>query len=444
MTMLKRIKYLWLLLFLVVISIVVVIPRQLKFKLPFSSQPASLSINLPQLDFFLWGRRINLQPDYRFGLEYVSGELFVYQALETSKITQDQLTRVIETTTHRLKLFFQEPVKVSSRVEGNNTFLLLELLPGKEPWLLSKLLLPRGEFEVLIQRQDTLEDEIIFADNWLEKFESIGVDSNQIMAAKAQLHPQTSQPIVQLTLTDMGRQALSRATRVNVGRLYLITIDGNPVAMPPINEPIFDGKVMISGGASLLQARLIASVLQGGMMPVDLEEVEEHSIQAGTPTFSILTPILVGAVILFLISVLLGLILGKLGWLIGLSGLVSALYHLAVIRLAGVIVSPQLVALVVLVIVIWLQMVVVLVLEANLTQQTLKKVILLRKIKLYLVFGLLLLSAFIVLLMSRFRFWQDQLSLLLFARTFLILIVTQAVGGLLMITSYVQLNEGND
>jgi preprotein translocase subunit SecD len=68
-----------------------------------------------------------------------------------------------------------------------------------------------------------------------------------------------------------GTKLFAELTQRNVGKPVAIFLDGSPISIPQVNEPILTGSAVISGSFSLQEARLLSQRLNSGALPVPVE-----------------------------------------------------------------------------------------------------------------------------------------------------------------------------
>ena len=66
-------------------------------------------------------------------------------------------------------------------------------------------------------------------------------------------------PVVELTLTETGREKFAQLTADNVGKRMGIVVDGKLVIVPMIQAPMLDGKAVIDGNFSEQETNRIAA-----------------------------------------------------------------------------------------------------------------------------------------------------------------------------------------
>ena len=120
----------------------------------------------------------------------------------------------------------------------------------------------------------TLEDEILMSGDAIEN-------------AQVEINPQTNEVEVSLKLNSFGAQTFSRITSENKDRFLAIILDGRVQSYPRINEPIRDGRAVINGGFTKLEAKQLSIVLRSGSLPAPLTFEEERTVGASLGADSI-------------------------------------------------------------------------------------------------------------------------------------------------------------
>jgi preprotein translocase subunit SecD len=62
--------------------------------------------------------------------------------------------------------------------------------------------------------------------------------------------------------------------------LLAIFLDGSPISIPRVNEPILNGSAVISGSFSIQEARLLSQRLNSGALPVPVELIAQQKVDA--------------------------------------------------------------------------------------------------------------------------------------------------------------------
>ncbi len=131
------------------------------------------------------------------------------------------------------------------------------------------------EEDTATEEEDDLEE---------EEEESIyiytGLDGSMLNDAQFQRDPNTGEPVVSLRFNSEGRNLFADITREHTGRQLAVLLDGEPISVPVIREPILGGEAIISGTMSVTEARDLARRLQAGALPVPIDLVSTETVGA--------------------------------------------------------------------------------------------------------------------------------------------------------------------
>lgn len=89
-----------------------------------------------------------------------------------------------------------------------------------------------------------------------------------------------NQPVISFELKSEDSKTFADFTSQNVNKFLTIVLDGKVISSPRINEPITDGKGVISGNFTIDSANALAIQLKYGALPVPLKVVEYKLIGA--------------------------------------------------------------------------------------------------------------------------------------------------------------------
>lgn len=109
-------------------------------------------------------------------------------------------------------------------------------------------------------------------------FAVTGLSGKQLKRAQVQFDPNTNEPQVGLEFDEEGKKLFGEITERNVGKLVAIYLDGAPISIPRVNEPIKEGKAVITGSFTLEEAKTLARRLNAGALPVPIILINQQSI----------------------------------------------------------------------------------------------------------------------------------------------------------------------
>lgn len=113
-----------------------------------------------------------------------------------------------------------------------------------------------------------------------EEWKFTGLSGKQLKRAEVTEDMQTGQIQVSLNFNDEGTKLFADITTRNANKLVAIFLDGEPISIPRVNEPILSGSAVISGGFTLQEARLLAQRLNSGALPVPVEIISQQTVGA--------------------------------------------------------------------------------------------------------------------------------------------------------------------
>jgi preprotein translocase subunit SecD len=323
---------------LTVVATFIALPRHFDINVGVGKWRWQQAVTLPPLDFYFFGKHIYCEFPLKRGLDIQGGMQVVLQA-DMSKIPQaDRLTALEsarEVIARRVDLFgVSEPVIQTSR-NGEDYRLIVEL-PGVENSDQALQLLGKtADLEFRVQGTASAEA-TVSAVAFLNQFKATGLTGQQLKKASVQFDSRTSEPTIGLVFDDEGKQLFAKLTTENVGKIMAIFIDGMPVTLPRINEPILDGQAAISGAFKLEEAKQLVIQLNAGALPVPISVLEQRSIGASLGERSVQQSVKAGLVGLGLVALFMILLYGFRGVIATVALLIYAALTIAVYKLMGV------------------------------------------------------------------------------------------------------------
>lgn len=113
-----------------------------------------------------------------------------------------------------------------------------------------------------------------------QQWEITGLSGKQLTKAMVQFDPNSGLPTVSLEFNDEGKKLFGEITERNVGKYVAIFLDGEPISVPVVNEPIRDGKAVISGNFTVASAKQLVQRLNAGALPVPVALVSQQTVGA--------------------------------------------------------------------------------------------------------------------------------------------------------------------
>ncbi len=218
---------------------------------------------------------------FRLGLDLLGGTHLVYQAdLSKSDNKSDAMQGVRDVIERRVNYFgVAEPLV---EVSGNDR-LIVELagiknvgqaisLIGATPFLEFKEARPDAQAILDAQRKGQRLNE--------DPFISTGLNGRHLKRASVTFGQQTYQPQISLELTDEGAKLFADITKRNLGKIVAIYLDGAAISTPVVQSEITDGHAVISGKFTPNEAKLLATRLNSGALPVPIALISQQTIGA--------------------------------------------------------------------------------------------------------------------------------------------------------------------
>lgn len=220
---------------------------------------------------------------FKLGLDLSGGAHLVFSA-DTSRVDpadiEDSMESLRDTIERRVNLFgVAEPIvyrEKGSVLAGTADERLVVELPGITN--VQDAITMIGETPVLEFRLQATQS----TSTAPESFVATPLTGRYLSSAQLEFGSQqggvSNQPIVSLVFTSEGAELFEKITRENTGRLLGIFLDGQPISVPVINEPISGGRAVISGGFTPEEARLLVRNLNFGALPVPITLVSTETV----------------------------------------------------------------------------------------------------------------------------------------------------------------------
>ena len=192
-----------------------------------------------------------------------------------------------DTIERRVNLFgVSEPIvqtETASALSGTSEQRLIVELPGitdtqKAIQLIGQT--PVLEFRLLKPGVTTLPP-TMSTSTISQYFEQAAITGKDLQSAELQFQGTTgalNQPVVVLHFNSHGASVFADLTKQNVGHYFGIFLDGEPISIPVIQEPIPDGTAVISGNFTPDAAKALARNLNYGALPVPIELISTQTV----------------------------------------------------------------------------------------------------------------------------------------------------------------------
>ena len=112
------------------------------------------------------------------------------------------------------------------------------------------------------------------------------------------------QPAISFKLTSEGGQLFGDKTAECIGQAITITLDGETLMSPTVNEAIYGGQVLVTGSFTAEEAENIALMLQSGALPLDLRQDKLDTISATLGVDALATSVTAAIIGILLVMVI--------------------------------------------------------------------------------------------------------------------------------------------
>lgn len=192
----------------------------------------------------------------------------------------DAMEGIRDVIERRVNLFgVSEPVV---QISGENR-LIIELAGISDVNLAISLIgeTPFLEFkEEKINAQEIINAQIQGQRLEEDPFQSTGLNGSHLKRAQLTFDQTTGIAQVGLQLTEEGTKLFADITRRNLGKTVAIFLDGFPISIPVVQGEITDGNAVISGNFTPQEAKLLATRLNSGALPVPIKLISQQTIGA--------------------------------------------------------------------------------------------------------------------------------------------------------------------
>ncbi len=138
---------------------------------------------------------------------------------------------------------------------------------------------------------------------------------------------------VAFTLSSKGATTFGDFTSNHVNQVLAIVLDKNVISVPTINQPITDGKGVITGGFTQDSANALAVQLRSGSLPIALKVDETQTVGPTLGTDSLRRSLIAGAIGLGIVILFMALYYRLPGLIADLALITYAVIAYAIFRL---------------------------------------------------------------------------------------------------------------
>ena len=169
-----------------------------------------------------------------------------------------------------------------------------------------------------------------------EQWKSAGLSGKQLKRSEVSQDSRTGQVQVALQFDDEGTRLFADLTKRNVNKLVAIFLDGTPISIPRVNEPILNGSAVINGSFSLQEAKLLSQRLNSGALPVPVELISQQKVDATLGADSLQKSFMAGIYGLIVVLLYMVLYYRLPGFIAAIALCIYTLLNLVLFKIMGV------------------------------------------------------------------------------------------------------------
>lgn len=169
-----------------------------------------------------------------------------------------------------------------------------------------------------------------------DQWKKTGLSGKQLKRAEVAQDQQSGQIQVSLNFDADGTKLFADITKRNNGKLVAIFLDGQPISIPRVNEPILSGSAVITGGFTIQDAQTLARRLNSGALPVPVKLISQQKVDATLGADSLQKSYWAAIYGLMAVIILMLLYYRLPGLISALSLIIYAILSLTIFKLIGV------------------------------------------------------------------------------------------------------------
>jgi len=261
---------------------------------------------------------------FRLGLDLSGGTHLVYKA-DVSKIApadiSDSMSSLRDVVERRVNLFgVSEPLvqveQGGALSSADVAYKIIVELPGVtdvDEAVRSIGATPSLEFRLVIAdamrefdaKRSSYASTTEMEAAYIALFQPTGLNGRSVSKAVVQFNNTTNQPAVGLTFSGEGRDLFAVITKEHIGDYLGIFLDGTPISVPVLRDPITDGKAEISGVFTLDEAKKLVRDLNYGALPVPITLLSTQTIGPTLGQAAVRGGVMAGVVSFLIIAIFL-------------------------------------------------------------------------------------------------------------------------------------------
>lgn len=250
----------------------------------------------PSLKFAYKNFKIDRSLDFKQGLDIRGGVQITLDA-DMSKIPTDQKNTALESVrsviNRRVDQYGVSEASVRTIIGGDKYRLLVELPGLEDP---QKALTLVGQTANLIFATPVYETATKGGEPTLVDFQPTDLSGSDLESAVLSYESANRQPSVSLKFKAEGVDKFAKITESYLDKPVAIVLDGSILTAPVVQSVISNGQAIISGNFTIEQAKLMATQLNAGALPVPIQIVSQKNIAATLGADSIRQSLIAGGV----------------------------------------------------------------------------------------------------------------------------------------------------
>ena len=143
------------------------------------------------------------------------------------------------------------------------------------------------------------------------------------------------EPQVGLKFDSEGTRLFAEITKNNIGKHLAIYLDDEIISAPTVQTEITNGEAVITGDFTLDEAKQLVRRLNEGALPVPIELVSQHSVEATLGEQSLETSLKAGAIGLGLVIIFMLIYYRFLGLVASISLIIYAAFMVSIFKLSN-------------------------------------------------------------------------------------------------------------
>ncbi len=331
-------KILLLVVFLLGLTILIDLPKNLQIKINKGPIKIDTKISSPEINFQLGDFKFQRDLTVKKGLDLQGGTHLVLEA-DMNNISEENREQALasarDVINRRVDLWGVSEANIQTAKTEDKYRIIVEM-PGIEN--VDQAIDLIGKTAQLQFKKPPEEDKESTASAAAQifNFQETQLTGSDLKKAEVQFNPQTGEPVVGLSFNSEGTKEFAELTKNHQGERIAIFLDQAPLMAPVVNEPILDGKAMISGNFDVKQAKQLAIQLNAGALPVPLEVIQQKTIGATLGDQAVQRSVYAGILGLAIVGLFMISLYGLPGFLADIGLIIYGLISLAIYKLVPI------------------------------------------------------------------------------------------------------------